>query len=94
MVVSYSHKVQQCSLTCFYLFESSIEEFLACVGAWGEENSEKAAAMRVQVGQYLQTADQVCLFLFQPTSTHFTYEGITIRKNRTKYLPNSTLSRA
>jgi hypothetical protein len=36
-----------------------LEQFLACVGTWGEENPDKAAAMRVQLGQYLQETDQV-----------------------------------
>ncbi|PVG03167.1 hypothetical protein CPB86DRAFT_430087 [Serendipita vermifera] len=36
----------------------TLEQFLACVGTWGEENPDKAAAMRVQLGQYLQETDQ------------------------------------
>lgn len=36
----------------------TLEQWLACVGTWGEENPEKATAMRVQLGQYLQETDQ------------------------------------
>ncbi|CCA71660.1 hypothetical protein PIIN_05596 [Serendipita indica DSM 11827] len=36
----------------------TIEEFQACVGTWGEENPEKAASMRVQIGEFLQQTYQ------------------------------------
>ncbi|KAG8863199.1 hypothetical protein FRC20_010876 [Serendipita sp. 405] len=36
----------------------TVEQFMECVGAWGERNPAAAATMRVQLGQYLQETDQ------------------------------------
>ncbi|KAG8792760.1 hypothetical protein FRC17_008549 [Serendipita sp. 399] len=37
----------------------TVEQFMECVGAWGEQNPAAAATMRVQLGQYLQETDQL-----------------------------------